>query len=300
MLRLGKRTVPMLRLGRSSEPQYTLEDLIEALESESYDEDSDYNFPPVETLHARYRRSMPDAPPSQETAQAQNTVIDNSQSKGDDQELTVPEEISYSSEGDDVDTVKRSLSSDEQERYFEDEYLDEDGDESSVEKRPMNMLRLGKRAMSMLRLGKRPMNMLRLGKRPMNMLRLGKRPMNMLRLGKRPMNMLRLGKRPMNMLRLGKRPMNMLRLGKRDGQDDLEDWEEMPEPVEEGSEDFDDEMSADKRPMNMLRLGKRPMNMLRLGKRPMNMLRLGKRPMNMLRLGKRPMNMLRLGKRDAE
>ncbi|XP_076450568.1 uncharacterized protein LOC143286733 [Babylonia areolata] len=58
-----------------------------------------------------------------------------------------------------------------------------------------------------------------------------------------------------------------------------------------------DQMSADKRPMSMLRLGKRPMSMLRLGKRPVNMLRLGKRPMSMLRLGKRPVSMLRLGKR---
>ena len=153
------------------------------------------------------------------------------------------------------------------------------GDNAGLEKRPMNMLRLGKRPMNMLRLGKRQLGMLRLGKRPMNMLRLGKRPMNMLRLGKRPMNMLRLGKRPMNMLRLGKRPMNMLRLGKR--------------PM--------NMLRLGKRPMNMLRLGKRPMSMLRLGKRPMSMLRLGKRPMQMLRLGKRPrMGMLRLGKRAAE
>nr|KAG5690671.1 hypothetical protein BaRGS_007642 [Batillaria attramentaria] len=234
------------------ETQYSLEDLLEAIENGYYDEDSDYNLPPVEPFHPRFRRS---ADPSQETA-----------------DVSAVGEVKE----DDVQTVKRSLYSDEQGQFL-DEYLDGEGDDEST-------------------LEKRPMGMLRLGKRPMGMLRLGKRPMGMLRLGKRPMSMLRLGKRPMSMLRLGKRPMNMLRLGKRDGEEDGPDgFVDMPEPVEEGADE--EEFSEDKRPMSMLRLGKRPMSMLRLGKRPMSMLRLGKRPMNMLRLGKRPMSMLRLGKR---
>lgn len=134
-------------------------------------------------------------------------------------------------------------------------------------------------------------------KRPMGMLRLGKRPVGMLRLGKRPVGMLRLGKRPVGMLRLGKRPVGMLRLGKRDGADeDFVDSENVYDPYLDEEED----LSADKRPMGMLRLGKRPMGMLRLGKRPVGMLRLGKRPVGMLRLGKRQVPMLRLGKRAAE
>ncbi|KAH9494773.1 hypothetical protein Btru_020551 [Bulinus truncatus] len=89
-----------------------------------------------------------------------------------------------------------------------------------------------------------------------------------------------------------KRPMNMLRLGR-----------SVPETipfVDESDEDLDKRSlhMLRKRPMNMLRLGKRPMNMLRLGKRPMNMLRLGKRPMNMLRLGKRPMDLTDLGENE--
>jgi len=266
MLRLGKRGVPMLRLGRSFESEdddVTLEELLNALQNEYGYYGSPYYYPEEENFSEeephRFRRS---ADASQET---------------------VPSDSVFA--GDSAKDVKRSVQEPQEEGAGEDELFEEGID--GMEKRPMNMLRLGKR----------PMNMLRLGKRPMNMLRLGKRPMNMLRLGKRPMNMLRLGKRPMNMLRLGKRPMNMLRLGKRDGEESEPiDEEEFYEPLEE-EEGEEDEFTADKRPMNMLRLGKRPMNMLRLGKRPMNMLRLGKRPMNMLRLGKRPMNMLRLGKR---
>ncbi|CAL1548429.1 unnamed protein product [Lymnaea stagnalis] len=105
--------------------------------------------------------------------------------------------------------------------------------------------------------------------------------------------------------------------------------------VDELLEGDNEDGSADKRQIPMLRLGKRSMSMLRLGKREeddadfdeekrslsmlrlgkreddnfedsfdeendkrsLSMLRLGKRPMSMLRLGKRPMSMLRLGKR---
>ena len=275
MLRLGKR-------GSSSslDEQEALQQLLDAYEREYgyyYPEDIEVSYP--EEL-SRKRRS---------TEEENDESFHRSRRSAEVAPAPAGSDFSQQQ----IENVKRSVDDMPTPVEEEGEFLDDE-----IEKRPMNMLRLGKRPMNMLRLGKRPMNMLRLGKRPMNMLRLGKRPMNMLRLGKRegeeeeesfldddeymplededeslsadkrPMNMLRLGKRPMNMLRLGKRPMNMLRLGKR--------------------------------PMNMLRLGKRPMNMLRLGKRPMNMLRLGKRPMNMLRLGKRPMNMLRLGKRAAE
>jgi hypothetical protein len=243
MLRLGKRTLPMLRMGRSSyypgypDDDWTLDELLDALENEEYNNNGLYYYPEdQEPMHGRFRRSA-----------------------------ELPEEgVADDSMQDGFPDVKRSSGLEPQEGGAEDGQLFEEG----IEKRPMNMLRLGKR------------------------------PMNMLRLGKRPMNMLRLGKRPMNMLRLGKRPMNMLRLGKKDSSP--ADEEEFGVEGDGEWEELDDGLSADKRPMNMLRLGKRPMNMLRLGKRPMNMLRLGKRPMNMLRLGKRPMNMLRLGKRDAE
>ncbi|KAK3102566.1 hypothetical protein FSP39_012236 [Pinctada imbricata] len=79
---------------------------------------------------------------------------------------------------------------------------------------------------------------------------------------KRGMPMLRLG-RGMPMLRLGKRPFKMLRLGR-------------------GSEGSDDE----KRGMPMLRLGKRPFKMLRLGKRLESDSESDKRAMAMLRLGR--------------
>lgn len=104
---------------------------------------------------------------------------------------------------------------------------------------------------------------------------------------KRGMHMLRLG-RGMNMLRLGKRPMNMLRLGR----------SELQQEANEGDE---------KRSLSMLRLGKR-LRMLRLGKRQDD----DKRSLRMMRLGKkdsddsgsdsehsvetRGMHMLRLGR----
>ncbi|OWF46762.1 myomodulin neuropeptides 2-like [Mizuhopecten yessoensis] len=104
---------------------------------------------------------------------------------------------------------------------------------------------------------------------------------------KRGMHMLRLG-RGMNMLRLGKRPMSMLRLGR----------SEIQQEANKGD---------DKRSLSMLRLGKR-LRMLRLGKRPDD----GDRSLRMMRLGKkdvddsgsdsehsvetRGMHMLRLGR----
>ncbi|GFR76063.1 myomodulin neuropeptides [Elysia marginata] len=218
--------------GYAAEDDENLDDLVDAV-SEVYnaqdpeffsDDDNDVIDEGLEQ-RLRFRRSESDAPEDSDDLAASKR-----QDEENNDDFTVDGQ--WSSYGDDMGL-----------------------DDAGLDKRQLNMLRLGKRPMQMLRLGKRPMKMLRLGKRPMQMLRLGKRPMNMLRLGKRPMNMLRLGKRPMNMLRLGKRPMGMLRLGKRQ--------------------------------MKMLRLGKRPMNMLRLGKRPMGMLRLGKRQMKMLRLGKR-------------
>lgn len=98
---------------------------------------------------------------------------------------------------------------------------------------------------------KRAMPMLRLG-RAMAMLRLGKRAMNMLRLGRSDGSLVdEADKRAMPMLRLGKRPFKMLRLGKRF--------------------DSDDEPEV-KRNLRMMRLGrgsdKRAMPMLRLGRSP--------------------------------
>lgn len=94
-------------------------------------------------------------------------------------------------------------------RYGKDEMSgyesEEEGNDDTVVKRAMRMLRLG-RGMRMLRLGKRPSNSeepSQADKRALRLLRLGKRPFKMLRLGrsnedKRALRLLRLGKKSDN------------------------------------------------------------------------------------------------------
>ena len=94
-------------------------------------------------------------------------------------------------------------------------------------------------------------------------------------------------KRPMSMLRMGKRAMSMLRMGKRD--------------LEEGTA-----AAEDKRGMSMLRMGKKSMGMLRMGRSEYSNPEEEKRAMGMLRMGrseysnpeeeKRAMGMLRMGR----
>ncbi|KAL5007416.1 hypothetical protein ScPMuIL_016222 [Solemya velum] len=103
---------------------------------------------------------------------------------------------------------------------------------------------------------KRGMHMLRLG-RAMNMLRLGKRPMNMLRLGRSDVDSDSLSeaeKKALHLLRLGKRPVNMLRLG-RDGQDEKRAVNSENDANEATNEDQLTH-NVDDRSVKMLRLGR--------------------------------------------
>lgn len=104
---------------------------------------------------------------------------------------------------------------------------------------------------------KRGMHMLRLG-RAMNMLRLGKRPMNMLRLGRSDVDSDSLSeaeKKALNLLRLGKRPVNMLRLG-RDSQDEKRSVDSSENDANEATSDDQTAHSVEDRSVKMLRLGR--------------------------------------------
>ena len=236
MLRLGKRAMPMLRLGRSSTGTYTdqdIRDILEYLLGSNYDRESirrQIPFPrygkDLTTLFEMLseQRSSPDYPVIDEdgpreirpgprpgrfrrSAPMPPQEIDSDEVKESSERAPPLPRI-----GKDIDEEGKVPSYDDQDNYIDSAL---DGYYYLTDKRGMPMLRLG-RAMPMLRLGKRPFKMLRLGrggdselsdatdedKRAMPMLRLGKRPFKMLRLGKRLVS--DSDKRAMPMLRLGR------------------------------------------------------------------------------------------------
>lgn len=240
MLRLGKRAMPMLRLGRGVE-SYSPDD-IRAIINTLFGKDlSDRQVPlprygkdaEIQMLLDRLlsdpqneeRRSM-DLYDSDESSPR---MINPGPRPGYRYKRSVPQIPPHSTfDNTDLDNDKDEEKSSTERvvplprfgRYLLGDYYDQD---IVDEKRAMPMLRLG-RAMAMLRLGKRQMGMNGLedddvDKRAMPMLRLGKRPFKMLRLGKRfddadePEI-----KRNLRMMRLGrggdKRAMPMLRLGR--------------------------------------------------------------------------------------
>ncbi|KAL3841731.1 hypothetical protein ACJMK2_019836 [Sinanodonta woodiana] len=238
MLRLGKRALPMLRLGRS-----TGEDL----------SSGDVNYLLDMLLRHQYTRQVPlprygkDLDKRQTLADlSYEDIVDllRSLRPGYTYDLdTSPERqirpaprpgiVRYRRSADQSPTEGQSVST-----YDEDhdqnkraapvprigkESGEEDGEDYDEEviKRAMHMLRLG-RGMRMLRLGKRAMHMLRLGRSDGEVDAETDDDSDLTEVEKRALRLLRLGKRPFKMLRLGraeeedKRALRLLRLGKKD------------------------------------------------------------------------------------
>lgn len=234
MLRLGKRALPMLRMGRSSGdiksgeylqnyildlmrkgrqvplPRYgkavTLQSMImNALKNVDlnieYDDDIEpryefgYDF---ETTPERQIRPAPrPGRYRRSTDNVDNEDQYNSKIAGDDQ-----------ADAGILDLDELNAKYDDKWIYERDAPLMKFGmktDENEVDKRAMRMLRLG-RGMRMLRLGKRPADEpVETDKRALRLLRLGKRPrLAMLRMGRGDMED---DKRALRLLRLGKRSM---------------------------------------------------------------------------------------------
>lgn len=221
MLRLGKRGVPMLRLGRSVDDTMSNDDLkyllslmrnsrqvplprygkdlafeymlMNALQNADYEkEDPRLGF--EYDLNMASERQIRPAPRPGRYRRSVNTPLDNSENKQntdeEEQLLENDSEALDKYEGERVAPLMRYGKNNEQ-------------DDEDKEKRAMKMLRMG-RGMRMLRLGKRPDDeeMSDDEKRALNVLRLGKRPFKMLRLGrgdneedKRTLRLLRLGKK---------------------------------------------------------------------------------------------------------
>lgn len=238
MLRLGKRALPMLRMGRSGADglsdeglqqlldlmrndrqvplprygkdlafQYMLMNALKNAElGSTYDEDFEPGYTFGYDLEATPERQIRPAPrPGRYRRSTDNTEVENKETYAggdqvyDDVPMSLDEEGKYD---DDLGVRVAPLM-----RYGK--YINYDSDEESdVDKRAMRMLRLG-RGMRMLRLGKRPMpsdlseEVTEADKRALRLLRLGKRPrFAMLRMGRGDMDE---EKRALRLLRLGKK-----------------------------------------------------------------------------------------------
>jgi len=214
MLRLGKRALPMLRLGRSAPSDLTNDEiqyilslmrtdrtvplprygkdlsfeymLMNALKnaeqnSDMYDDDEEPSYGygyDLSTAPARHIRPAPR--PGMRYRRSADSEAENQEDK------RAPPVMRYGKEAEDESVAEDSA------------------DDEEVVKRAMRMLRLG-RGMRMLRLGKRPVDSeedyTETDKRALRLLRLGKRPFHMLRLGrsdnddeKRALRLLRLGR----------------------------------------------------------------------------------------------------------
>ncbi|XP_045175620.2 myomodulin neuropeptides 1-like [Mercenaria mercenaria] len=238
MLRLGKRALPMLRMGRSGADSLSEEDLqylfnlmrndrqvplprygkdlafqymlMNALKNaelnSAYDEDIEPRYGLGYDLESTNERQIRPAPRPGRYRRSTDKMATGSDDKtyvGADQVYDdIPDLESEDRYDDDLSARVAPLM-----RYGK--YVNYDlDDEADVDKRAMRMLRLG-RGMRMLRLGKRPMtsdlseDVTEADKRALRLLRLGKRPkFAMLRMGRGDMEE---EKRALRLLRLGKK-----------------------------------------------------------------------------------------------
>lgn len=218
MLRLGKRALPMLRLGRSTPPGLSDEDLqyilslmrngrtvplprygrelpleillMNALKnaernSEMYDDDDEPEYEYGYDLGTAPERHIRPAPrPGMRYRRSADT------------DSMLPE-VAMGAQGADKGLTDRvapmmRYGKELPSRSQYDAYSYDDQDEAVV-KRAMRMLRLG-RGMRMLRLGKRPMESTSAEASDEDYTEADKRALRLLRLGKRPFKMLRLGR----------------------------------------------------------------------------------------------------------
>ena len=284
MLRLGKRSMPMLQLGSYT---YVLEDNVATNDSDNFISKEDYDnfthyinmlhgpFSQARALYTLFRTNENSliSPPSNTVSPRNKVSLKETQFahfNGNESDRVSPAGkmdmrrrlINTRSE---KRPVRRQIPG---KRHLKLIKLYKRIADDTLVKRPLPLLRLGKRPLPLLRLGKRPLPLLRLGKRPLPLLRLGKRPLPLLRLSKRPLPLLRLSKRPLPLLRLSKRPLPLLRLSKR------------PLPLLRLSKRPSIEGNVDRRPAKIHGSGEPPSNDHRMIKRPLPVLRLGKKSYN--------------------
>ncbi|KAL4224715.1 hypothetical protein ACF0H5_015412 [Mactra antiquata] len=265
MLRLGKRSLPMLRLGRSAGDPLS-EDEVQYLLSlmrndrqvplPRYGKDLAFQYLLMKALKNAEMNSGYDD-------------MEQGYGFGYDLEATPERQIRPAPR---PGRYRRSTDDDQQHAYVGATQVYDDNTDDNVDNNDEKFVRVA----PLMRYGKAPIDYdfedeNDVDKRAMRMLRLG-RGMRMLRLGKRPApvddsDITEANKRALRLLRLGKRPVTLNSLRN------------------VGMEDDSDVTEAEKRALRLLRLGKRPMDLQTL--RDEADMEADKRALRLLRLGKK-------------